>query len=134
MGIIMRFRIIISTLLLITIGANQAWSDVDIKVQTQQYIQKGKDYYHQHKYKEAVDEYLKAYKLDPSNPELWELLGYSELKQGHIQNAVGDLEQSIERDPNFVMGHYNLALAYWAQGRKEDAVQQMQKVVDLNLN
>jgi hypothetical protein len=134
MGIIMRFRIIISTLLLITIGANQAWSDVDIKVQTQQYIQKGKDYYHQHKYKEAVDEYLKAYKLDPSNPELWELLGYSELKQGHIQNAVGDLEQSIERDPNFVMGHYNLALAYWAQGRKEDAVQQMQKVVDLNLS
>lgn len=103
-----------------------------ILVQEQEYIQKGKDYYHQHKYKEAVDEYLKAYKLNPNNPEMLELMGYSELKQGHIQNAVGALEQSVGRDPNFVMGHYNLALAYWAQGRKEDVVQQMQKAVDLN--
>ncbi len=96
------------------------------------FINNGKTAYLQHNYPEAIALYQKAIQIDSNNAEAYGLLGYSEFRNGQLDDAKKDLEQSIKINPSLIMSHYNLALVYWAQGRKEDAVLQMQKTADLN--
>jgi tetratricopeptide (TPR) repeat protein len=109
-------------------------ADVDIKTQVEDHIKKGKDFYHHQKYKEAIAEYKEAVKIEPSNSEALGLMGYSELKMGDIDGAFYSLGLSVNFDPDYVMGYYNLALAYWAADRKENSVLNMQIAVDLDPN
>lgn len=80
----------------------------------------------------AVDCYDRAIATDPANPVIYDLKGYSLLRAGQIDASVTTLEKSVSLAPDYVWGHYNLALAYWAAGANERAVSEVKKVLDID--
>jgi tetratricopeptide (TPR) repeat protein len=46
--------------------------------------------------------------------------------------AIESLEKSIKINPKYVEGHYNLALAYWANQDKKKAISEVKKVLELD--
>jgi len=83
-------------------------------------------------YPDAIHAYDKAIELDPENPVVYNLKGYSLLRNGEFQKAVDSLKRSIEIDPTYIWGHYNLALAYWAVGDRSKAVAEVKMVIELD--
>lgn len=90
--------------------------------------------YHAKNYEGAVASYDKAIELDPMNPIVYDLKGYSQLRNGEVQKAVETLQRSIEIDPSYVWSHYDLALAYWASGDTTKAVEEVRTVLDIDPN
>jgi tetratricopeptide (TPR) repeat protein len=97
-----------------------------------EYIRIGIDNYHARKYADAVAAYDRAIELDPMNPVIFDLKGYSLLRNGEYQKAVETLKRSIEIDPTYIWGHYNLSLTYWAAGDRSKAVEEVKKILELN--
>jgi len=80
----------------------------------------------------ALPYYEKAIEVNPTNPVLFDLKGYSLLRAGRTHDAVAALEHAITLDPGYVWGHYNLALAYWAEGEKDQAVGEVRKAIEID--
>lgn len=97
-------------------------------------IRMGVIQYHAKNYVGAIAAYDKAIELDPMNPVVYDLKGYSQLRNGEVQKAVETLQRSIEIDPSYVWSHYDLALAYWATGDTTKAVEEVRTVLDLDSN
>ncbi len=51
-----------------------------------------------------------------SRPEPYELLGYCAIRDGRPRQAIDEMQQAIERDPDNWSFHYGLALARAAAG------------------
>ncbi|NQU22908.1 MAG: hypothetical protein HQ567_16650 [Candidatus Nealsonbacteria bacterium] len=55
-----------------------------------------------------------------------------ELKEaGKLEAAVGKLEELVEQHPDYALGHAGLSVYYGKLDRHEEAVEQAQKVCDL---
>ena len=82
-------------------------------------------------YANAIKFYDKAIEQDPSNPVLFDLRGYALLRGGRIEEAITSLEKSVSLAPDYVWGHYNLALAY---GKANDprALDHIKAVLELD--
>lgn len=83
----------------------------------------------------AVECYDKAISIDPANPVnyvLYDLKGYSLLRAGQKEDSVKALEKSVLLAPDYVWGHYNLALAYWATQRHDLAILEVEKVLSID--
>lgn len=96
------------------------------------YLTQGITSYHAGRYSDAIGFYDKAIKLDPENPVIFDLKGYSLFRNKEFGKAVLVLEKSIEIDPNYVWGYYDLALAYWANGEEEKAVRAVEKILEMD--
>lgn len=83
-------------------------------------------------YEEAVKLLDQAIELDPQNPNAHNLKGYAELRRGRVLAAIESLNRSLEVDPEYVWGHYNLALAYWAHRDFSMALGEVRRVVELD--
>ncbi len=94
--------------------------------------EQGKKYYLAHHYAKAIKEYEAALQEDPANFDAYGLMGYSCFKLGQVNRAVTFLEKSTEVNQGYVMGHYNLALVYWAMDLKKKAVEEITKVIELD--
>jgi tetratricopeptide (TPR) repeat protein len=66
------------------------------------------------------------------NPVVLDLKGYSLLREGKVQEAVAALGRSVEIDPDYIWGHYNLALAYWAAGDRPKAIAEVKEVLRID--
>jgi tetratricopeptide (TPR) repeat protein len=82
-------------------------------------------------YTDAIREFDKAIELDDLNPNAYNMKGYAQLRNGDIKGAVETLRHSIDMDPKYVWGHYNLALAYWALGDHSNAIKEVKSVLDI---
>src|SRR5713226_3518388 len=87
---------------------------------------------YQKTWKEALADYDKAPALDPDNPEALGLAGYLTFRTGNTQSAARMLRRAVEVDPTNPWNHYNLALALWANGNKEDAVGEVELVLKID--
>jgi tetratricopeptide (TPR) repeat protein len=54
------------------------------------------------------------------------------LAKGDSQDAVNCLKRSVRIKPDYVMGHYNLALAYFLNLENDKAVSQIAEVIKLD--
>lgn len=99
---------------------------------SQKHIDNAKAFYLQRKYDQAIDEYQQALKIDVDNWEAYGLMGYSYLRDHQIEKAVVQLEESVNTNPCYAIGHYNLALAYWANGQKDKAIEQVKLTVQVD--
>jgi tetratricopeptide (TPR) repeat protein len=75
--------------------------------------------------KTAVDGYLEALKLDPSNAKTYFNLALAQQKLGDA-NAVSSLEKAVELDPAFAAARNQLGLLYLVAHRDDDAEKQFQ--------
>jgi tetratricopeptide (TPR) repeat protein len=89
-------------------------------------------------FQQAIQYYDAALAMQPNNPVLYMHRGYTQLRRGLttsdpqvIQAAVSALEKSVQLDSSYVLGHYNLALAYWAVGDTARAVAEVGRVMAL---
>jgi tetratricopeptide (TPR) repeat protein len=74
------------------------------------------------RYKEALPLVRKAMRLDPYYPTVYlELLGGIYLHMGENEKAVEAFKMVVVREPQRIVGHRGLAVAYIRLGRKEQA-------------
>lgn len=87
---------------------------------------------------EAIHLYDSAIELNPNNATAFQLKGYALLRRAQItpdahpkdlENAVISLEKAISINPKHTWGYYNLSLAYWEAGRKEDAIDSLRRLL-----
>jgi tetratricopeptide (TPR) repeat protein len=80
----------------------------------------------------ALPYYDRAIAVDPTNPVWFDLKGYALLRAGRTDEAVQALQRAVTLDPQYIWGHYNLALAYWAAGNKPGAIQEVTRVLAID--
>lgn len=80
----------------------------------------------------AIASYDKAIALDPMNPVLYNLKGYAHFKKGEYNSAVESLEKSVQIDPDYIWGHYNLSLVYFTIGKTDEAISEVKKVLEIS--
>lgn len=80
----------------------------------------------------ALEAYDKAIDLDSTNSGAYALKGYLLLRKGENRLALDYLTRAVAMDPNMPWHRYNLALALWANGRKQEAVHEVSRLVKRN--
>ena len=103
-------------------------SDVD---EATAFKQKGNEYFLQQKYVEAVKQYEKAAKADPSSAVYWSNIAVccEKLKDyGYCYDAA---VQSVRLDPSWAKGHYRLAKVQCVLYMFNEAKASIDKAVDL---
>ena len=84
------------------------------------------------RFEDAKEEYNKALKLTPQNPEVSLHMARLYEKQGNFQESMKELKKLKTIDPTYVPALIRLGLSYYAQGRMIDAVQEWEKVLDID--
>ncbi len=90
------------------------------------------DNFYSRRYEMAINEYNQAIILDPDNFVLYDLRGYSQLQLKRIDEAIQSLKKSVELKPNYAWGYYDLSLAYWADGDKQETRNTLQKLLEVS--
>jgi len=88
--------------------------------------------YESGKYKDAIDAYKRAIKVDPDYTYAHLNLGVAYLKSHMQTNAVQALKRLIRIDPEDAMGHYNLGIAYYESGKYKDAIETFKQAIRIN--
>jgi serine/threonine protein kinase/tetratricopeptide (TPR) repeat protein len=95
-------------------------------------------YYHRswfrflHGRKGAIEDHLRAQRLDPFNPLHTAWLGELYRVEGRFDEAIAEAAKSIEMAPQFPVGHFVLGLAYQDQGLHEKAIEAMKKATEVS--
>lgn len=69
----------------------------------------------------AVAAYDQALAVNPRNARILNWRGYSLYRSGSLAEAIASFERAIAIEPRVAETHYNLALALWKIGRRDDA-------------
>ena len=70
---------------------------------------------------EAVEHFTRATRLDGGFGDAFLGLGMALITEKRYSEAIPPLETAVKLQPGNPAGHYNLAIAYGREGRKEDA-------------
>jgi tetratricopeptide (TPR) repeat protein len=84
-------------------------------------LARGNKLYLDGKYIEAKDYLIRAVALDRDNPEIWSLIGTTELSLQDYQAAKDALTKTVALDPNFPRGKLYLGVANYYLGNYKEA-------------
>jgi len=84
------------------------------------------------KYKEAIQLYKKAIKLEPKSPELYFNLSYSYSKINQLEIAVEELNKAISLDSTISQVYNNRGLLYFKMNRNDEAVKDFKMTIALD--
>jgi len=73
---------------------------------------------------EAVERFTRATRLDAGFGDAFLGLGIALVVEKRYSEAIPPLETAVKLQPGNPAGHYNLAIAYGREGRKEDAMKE----------
>ena len=80
-------------------------------------------------YEDAIQEYQKALKLQPSYADIRNKLGMAYKEVGRFDEAIAELQKAIEINPRYVQAFINLGLVYYTRGEKERAKQLWKEIM-----
>ncbi len=83
---------------------------------------------------EAVEQYERATRSDPNNPELFMDLGAAYYIAHRWDDAIGAFEKAVQLKPDLGHAHYYLGVLYSAKGNKERAIDELNKVLQMSSN
>lgn len=89
------------------------------------------NFYHAHRYDEAVVTYDRALELDPENPFIHNLKGYSLFKAKKHNESVLEQKKAIDLDHNFAWAYFDMARAHCAGGQFAQAKHAIEKALEL---
>lgn len=95
------------------------------------FVQNGINLFHVGRYAQAVRAYDSALELDPANPYVVNLKGYSLLRAGDTEESVRALREAVEIDPDYAWGYFDLARALCAAERFDEARRATQEALRL---
>jgi tetratricopeptide (TPR) repeat protein len=96
-----------------------------------EYIRAGINHYQRGEYVKSVQSYRTALEMDPTNPVVYDWMGYALYCNRQYAEAEQALRRSVELDPTYARGYYNLALVLWKLGDQEGALSAVRKAVTL---
>lgn len=67
-------------------------------------------------------------------PSAYNTLGTVQLKQNKFDEAKANFEKAVERNPDFVMAHANLAIVETNLNNFDAAAENLQKAIELDKN
>jgi tetratricopeptide (TPR) repeat protein len=82
-------------------------------------------------YDRAIALFDEAIALDPTNANVYNYKGYALYRSGQATDAIDAFNACFQVDPWNVWCHYNLALAYWANGNKDLAIAEVRQTIEL---
>jgi tetratricopeptide (TPR) repeat protein len=94
-------------------------------------IAEGKKYFYRRRYNQAINKYQEAIHLYPRSDVAFGLMGYCYLKQGKGPEAMEALRKSLDLNPGNYLSRYNLVLALWANGLKEDSMEELKYLLKM---
>lgn len=80
----------------------------------------------------AYEKLEERYGNSPGAFDLYGEYGKFLLREGRIADAIGKLEKQVALKPGSISGHFNLAAAYKAAGRSQDAANEYAKAAKIN--
>jgi adenylate cyclase len=85
------------------------------------------------RYEDAIPYYKKAFRLSPRPHPLWSfLLAYSYTAMGQYEEAIRILKGIAEKQPDQIVAHTMLAVAYMSSGREDDARKEAAEVLRID--
>lgn len=86
-----------------------------------------------HRYEEALENFRRALELEPEDPEHHNLLGQTYEELGQPVEAERSLRRSIEINPNYAIGHYDLGVILAKlEGRRDEAFEAFQSALKID--
>jgi hypothetical protein len=102
------------------------------ELEAEQHLRKGIALARRARWDDSIQEYDLAIKLNPAIPEAYSYKGYAQIRKGKYTDAIATLQDLTTRSPDYVWGHYNLALAYQKNGQDNWAIQECLKLLALD--
>jgi len=91
----------------------------------------GQVYEHLHKYKWAIDEFLRAVEINPNYVHAHVSLAFAYKETGAIDMAINEFEHVISRHTELPIAYYQLALLYKEKDDKKKAIELANKALEL---
>ena len=82
---------------------------------------------------DAIPYYKKAFRLSPRPLPIWLInLTYSYIAMGQYEEAIRILKGIVQKQPDQVLAHMNLAAAYMLSGREDDARKEAAEILRID--
>jgi TolB-like protein/Flp pilus assembly protein TadD len=94
----------------------------------------GNYYYARNDYALALDEFVAAQKGMPGSSEVYALLGYTQRRQGRIEDALGSFQRAAELDPRSSNAMRDIAFADALLRRYDEAIRYDDRAIALDPN
>lgn len=94
-----------------------------------EHVRAGINYYQRGEFSKAVKRYQAALEIDPYNHMVYDWMGYSLYRDRKYSEAEAALRRSVELEPSYARGYYNLALVLWRRGEQRDAIDALRAAV-----
>lgn len=78
--------------------------------------------FHRKQYRVAITRYDEALRLNPGDAYIYNLKSYSQFKTGDLTGAIATMSQSLEIEPTYDWGYFDLARYQCASGAGADAL------------
>ena len=95
------------------------------------FVTLGINAFHQGRYEAAVNWYNQALRLDSENAFILNLKGYSLFKSKSLKESIEALRRSVEVEPKYAWGYFDLARVYCADGDFKRSAEAIKKAVEL---
>jgi tetratricopeptide (TPR) repeat protein len=85
--------------------------------------------FHRRQYGLAITRYDEALRLNPGDPYIYNLKSYSQFKAGNLAGAVATMAKSLELEPTYDWGYFDLARYQCASGAGPAAVETLRAAI-----
>jgi tetratricopeptide (TPR) repeat protein len=89
----------------------------------------GYAYHDSGKYKEAIESYKQAIRIDPDYAEAHNGLGFAYGESGKHQEAIESFKQAVKIDPDNAFAHAGLGVAYGELDKYEEAIEAYKQAI-----
>ncbi|MEW8523993.1 MAG: hypothetical protein AB2552_13165 [Candidatus Thiodiazotropha endolucinida] len=87
--------------------------------------------FHRKRYQLAITHYNEALRLNPGDAYIYNLKSYSQFKAGDLTGAISTMSRSLEMDPTYDWGYFDLARYQCAFGAGTDAVTTLRAALEM---
>lgn len=85
--------------------------------------------FHRRQYRLAIARYDEALQLNPGDPYIYNLKSYSQFKAGYLIGAAATISKSLELEPAYDWGYFDLARYQCAMGAETAAVDTLRAAI-----
>lgn len=96
-----------------------------------EWVDKGIDLYYHASYKNAINNFDKAVKVDPDYTDAYAWRGFTLIKLNRYQDALFDFEKTISLDPENPAGHQWMGYTLYKLENYDDALNELNIAIDL---
>lgn len=92
----------------------------------------GIEHYEKKEFKEAIEEYKNAIKIDPKLTSAYNNKGNAHYRQHHYSEAIAAYKKAIEIEPKYFIAYYNMATAYYGLKKYNESILVLKKAIEIN--